>query len=99
MRYNFEWDPAKVRQNVRKHNISFHRAATIFRDSRAISIFDDEHSQEEDRWISIGLDSEGVLLVVVHTFRRIDASSCNIRIISARKATKKEAKQYEELSL
>ncbi len=99
MRYNFEWDPTKVKQNIRKHKVSFQRAATIFRDPHAISIFDDEHSREEDRWITIGLDSEGILLVVSHTFCSIDASSCNIRIISARKATKKETKPYEELSL
>ena len=99
MRYNFEWDPTKVKQNIRKHKVSFQRAATLFRDPRAISIFDDEHSQEEDRWITIGVDSEGILLVVSHTFQSIDSSSCNIRIISARKAAKKETKQYEELNL
>ncbi|MBI5788670.1 MAG: BrnT family toxin [Candidatus Schekmanbacteria bacterium] len=99
MRYNFEWDPVKAKLNLHKHRITFQRAATVFLDPQAISVFDDEHSLEEDRWSSIGLDSEGALLVVIHTFHGIDASACNIRIISARKATKKESKQYEELSL
>ena len=96
MRYNFEWDPIKAKENIHNHNISFQRAGTIFRDTHAISIFDDKHSQKEERWITIGRDNSEILLVVSHTFREIDASSCSIRIISARKATKKERKQYEE---
>ena len=96
MRYNFEWDPTKAKQNIRKHKVSFQRAGTICRDPHAISIFDEEHSQEEERWITIGRDSGGILLVVSHTFREIDASSYSICIISARKATKREIKQYEE---
>ena len=96
MRYNFEWDTTKAKQNIRKHTVSFQRAGTIFCDPHAISIFDDEHSQEEDRWITIGRDNGGILPVVSHTFREIDVSSCRIRIISARKATKREIKQYEE---
>jgi len=76
--------------------VSFQRAGTIFCDPNAISIFDDEHSQEEERWVTIGRDSSSILLVVSHTFREIDTSSCSIRIISARKATKRERKEYEE---
>ena len=78
------------------HKVSFQRAGMIFRDQHTISIFDDEHSQKEDRWITLGIDDSGILLVVSHTFREINASVCNIRIISARKATKREVKQYEE---
>lgn len=96
MRYNFEWDTAKAGQNILKHKVSFQRAGTIFRDPHAISIFDDEHSQKEERWITIGRDNDGILLVVSHTFREIDKTSCSIRIISARKATKRETKQYED---
>jgi hypothetical protein len=94
--YNFEWNPDKAKQNIHNHKISFERAVSIFRDSYAISIFDDEHSQHEDRWITIGRDVSGILLVVSHTFREIDTLRCNIRIISARKATKSERKQYED---
>lgn len=96
MRYNFEWDTTKASQNIRKHKVSFQRAGTIFRDLHAISIFDDEHSQKEERWITIGRDNDGILLVVSHTFREVDKTTWSIRIISARKATKRETKQYEE---
>ena len=100
MQYNFEWDPIKAVQNIRKHRVSFQRGGTIFHDPHAISIFDDEHSrEEEDRWVTIGKDNNGILLVVSHTFREIDASSCSIRIISTRKTTKKESKQYKERDL
>ena len=96
MQYNFEWDPAKAKQNIRRHKVSFQRATAIFRDPYMISIFDEEHSQEEDRWITMGKDDNGIVLVVCHTFRKIEDSLFTIRIISARKATKRERKQYEE---
>jgi uncharacterized DUF497 family protein len=96
LQYSFEWDLRKAQENLRKHKISFDRASTIFLDPHALSIFDTEHSQNEDRWITLGIDSEGSLLVVIHTFSEISDSLCRIRIISARKAIKKEIKQYEE---
>ena len=96
MRYKFEWDPAKERENARKHKVSFRRAATVFRDPNQLSIYDEEHSEQEDRWVTIGIDSSGALRVVVHTFERVDEGMCEIRIISARKATRREARQYEE---
>jgi uncharacterized DUF497 family protein len=64
-------------------------------DQNALSLFDEEHSQDEDRWATVGLDRTGTLLVVCHTYREETETSARIRIISARKATKKEAKQYE----
>ncbi|MEK6569924.1 MAG: BrnT family toxin [Bacteroidota bacterium] len=94
MQYNFEWDPVKAKVNYRKHKVSFERAAEVFLDPFMLSIFDDEHSQKEDRWITLGKDRNNVPLVVVHTFREIDVDNCSIRIISARRAIKKEAKQY-----
>ncbi len=94
MRYNFEWDPAKAKRNIRKHKVTFQRATTIFRDPNAISIFDENHSENEDRWITIGLDGNGVLLIVSHTVKVANELSYEIRIISARKATKSESKQY-----
>ena len=96
MRYYFEWDPDKADLNIRKHKVSFQRAAEVFKDPHAISIFNDEHSQEEDRWITMGSDYNGRILVVSHTFSRIDEGSFRIRIISSKKATKNERKQYEE---
>jgi uncharacterized DUF497 family protein len=96
LRYIFAWDPSKAKDNLRNHRISFERAATIFRDPQALSIFDPAHSHEEDRWITLGLDRSGSVLVVVHTFHQIDAESCQIRIISAWRGTAKETRQYQE---
>ena len=96
MRYYFEWDPKKAKANKNKHGIGFEQASTIFLDPRMISVFDTEHSEHEDRWATIGIYSNGILLVVVHTFQEVDGNSCRIRIISARKATRKESKQYQE---
>ena len=93
MRYNFDWDPAKEKQNIRKHKVAFRRAATVFRDPNQLSIYDEEHSEDEDRWITIGIDSGGILRVVIHTFEQVDEGLCEIRIISARKATSAEANQ------
>lgn len=96
LQYSFEWDPAKAEHNLRKHKVSFQRAATILSDPRAVSIFDEDHSDEEDRWITLGRDDSGTILVMAHTFRRIGEASFVVRIISARKATKREREQYEE---
>lgn len=96
MRYYFDWDPNKAKANRKKHGIGFEQASTIFLDPRMIAVFDTEHSEHEDRWATIGVDSNGILLVVVHTFQQLNADSYRIRIISARKATRKESKQYRE---
>lgn len=96
MKYNFEWDPNKAKVNIKKHKVSFERAAEVFLDPFTISVFDTEHSSAEERWITIGKDNYEAVLVLVHTFNQQDANQCNIRIISVRKATKKEIKQYEE---
>jgi len=96
LQYQFEWNYKKDRENKRKYKIDFRRAATVFRDSYMITIFDYEHSDNEDRWITLGTDENGILLIVSHIFYRISAAQCNIRIISARKATKNEKKQYED---
>ena len=93
--YQFEWDPAKARQNTRKHRITFERGATVFLDPNALSLFDDQHSEEEERWITLGLDETGVLLVLSHTYHEETENSARVRLISARKATKNEKKQYQ----
>jgi hypothetical protein len=95
VRYNFEWDPAKAKESLAKHGVAFESAATVFRDPNALTVFDEDHSGTEDRWITLGFDSAGVLVVVHHTFQNVDESTCLIRLISARKATKTEARQYE----
>lgn len=96
MRYDFEWDIRKAKSNVRKHRITFERSATIFRDPNLLSIPDKEHSESEERWLTMGLDESGILLVISHTFKHSGANICQIRIISARKATTTEEEQYEE---
>jgi uncharacterized DUF497 family protein len=92
--YNFEWDPLKARENRNKHGVEFEEAATIFRDSKALSIFDPDHTESEDRWITMGISEKGRLLIVNHTFREESRVEVTIRIISSRKATKKETKKY-----
>ena len=88
---SFEWDSEKNRKNVRKHSVSFKEAITAFTDGFARVIQDPDHSNEEDRFILLGMSTTLKLLVVCHCFR--DKSKV-IRIISARKANKSEAKQY-----
>ncbi len=94
--YNFEWNPIKARKNLNKHKVAFDEAATIFQDSKALSIFDPDHSEIEERWITIGFSEKGRVLVVSHTFIAENENSVTIRIISSRKATKKEIKAYGE---
>lgn len=87
----FEWDENKSRINLRKHGVSFEEAKTVFYDDAALVIDDPEHSEEEDRFIILGLSSQANLLVVCHCCRESDTV---IRIISARKATKTETGYY-----
>jgi uncharacterized DUF497 family protein len=94
--FNFEWDPKKAQSNKRKHRISFEQAASVFRDPRAASVYGEGHSEPEDQWVTIGLSQGGGVLVVCHTFKQIDPTTVAIRIISSRKATKREVRQYLE---
>ena len=87
----FEWNALKASVNKKKHNISFNEAKTVFFDEKAIVIHDPEHSNDEERFIILGLSSVERLLVVCHCLREDDSI---IRIISARKATKRESTQY-----
>lgn len=87
----FEWDENKNRINQQKHGVSFEEAKSVFYDGEALVIDDPEHSQEEERFIILGLSNKANLLVVCHCYRTSDTI---IRIISARKATKTESKFY-----
>ena len=91
MALNFEWDEDKAKSNLAKHAVSFEEAATVFGDPLSLTIHDPIHSQVEDRFIIIGNSYQRKLLVVVHTER-----GDNIRIISARRAAKRERMNYEE---
>ncbi len=86
----FEWDPKKAQSNEQKHGITFDEASSIFADTLSLTIHDPLHSENEERFIIIGVSSKKRILTVVHTER-----GDNLRIISARKATKKEKLYYE----
>jgi uncharacterized DUF497 family protein len=81
---------------LQKHKVSFEIAATILRDPKAVSIFDTEHSDYEDRWVSIGIASNNQFILMIHAYNEINAENIEIRIISARKATKNEIKIYRD---
>jgi uncharacterized DUF497 family protein len=87
----FEWDPAKATANARKHGVSFEEAQSVFYDEFAVQFFDDEHSGDEERFLMLGMSTEANLLLVCHCER--EAGNV-IRIISARKATKRESTFY-----
>ena len=91
MNLRFEWDEMKAVATARKHGLSFEEATTIFSDPNTITIFDVEHLDEEDRFIDIGLSASGRILVVVYTER-----GTRIRVVSCRKATPAERRQYEQ---
>ena len=95
MNYNFEWDRNKANSNRAKHGVTFEEAATVFTDPLALSTYDDEHSENEDRWVTMGISGASRLLIVCHTFRRVDNNNVSIRIFSSRKATKNETTQYK----
>jgi uncharacterized DUF497 family protein len=87
----FEWDARKAAANVRKHGVTFEEATTALRDPLAATGYDPDHAEEEDRFVTFGVSSDGRLLVVAHTDR-----GEGIRIISARLATRSERTIYEE---
>jgi uncharacterized DUF497 family protein len=87
----FEWDSSKATSNFRKHRVSFVEAGTIFYDPLGITIFDPQHSDQEDRYITIGVSTAGRVLMVAHTDR-----DERIRIITARELTRRERKDYED---
>ena len=96
---NFEWDNNKNEINKKKHKVSFEEARSVFYDEEALVISDPDHSEDEERFIILGESNRANLLVVCHCYR---VSETVIRIISARKATKNETKQYysfEEVQL
>ena len=87
----YEWDPLKAAANVKKHRVTFEEAASVFLAPAALTFWDPDHSQEEDREITIGRSTRQRVLFVAHVTRE-----GRVRIISARRATRQEQKQYEE---
>ena len=93
--FQFDWDDGKADANARKHGVTFELATTIFHDPRLLTIADLDHSATEERWFSVGCASNGVLLSVAYLWSDNDAMT-NIRLISARKSTQAERRQYQE---
>lgn len=89
----FEWDPEKAETNLRKHGVSFQEASTVFGDPLSATIPDPDHAEHEERMLLLGRSRTGTLLVVAHTER-----GERIRLISARKANRRERRDYEETS-
>lgn len=89
----FDWDKSKAKSNLAKHKVSFEEARSVFDDDEARLIFDPDHSEDEDRFILLGLSCSLKVLVVVHCYKDKDNI---IRLISARKATRSEEKNYKE---
>ena len=87
----FEWDELKNRENKRKHKVSFEEAQTVFLDENAVRYFDPDHSEDEDRFIMLGMSFALHVLIVCHCYKADDST---IRIISARKANKQEQSNY-----
>ena len=96
MRFEFDWDPAKAESNRRKHGVTFEAAMGVFSDPLALSLLDNESGQGEERWVTIGRNPASNLLLVVHTYIELSAERAAIRIISARRPTRREAHQYQE---
>ena len=89
--YLFDWDDNKNKINITKHGISFEEASSVFLDERALLFDDPEHSEEEDRFLLLGMSEDANLCIVCHCYRESDTV---IRLISARKATKKVSERY-----
>ena len=87
----YGWDPVKAEENVKRHRVRFEEAASVFLDPRALTFWDPDHSEEEDREITLGRSARRRVLFVAHTARED-----GVRIINARRATRRERRQYEE---
>lgn len=94
--YEFDWDDSKAAANLQKHSVEFAEAMTVLADPLSLTRFDDEHSEDEERWITLGMSIKSRLLVVVHTFVETGPNAALIRVISARLATRNERVQYED---
>lgn len=94
--YDVEWDPPKALANLANHGVAFEDAATVFLDPLALTVYDVDHSETEERWITMGLDHTGALRLVSHTFQPTSPLRARVRIISAREPIRGERSQYEE---
>jgi uncharacterized DUF497 family protein len=91
---DFEWDANKAASNLTKHRVTFEQATSVFLDALALTVFDDAHSEYEERWFTLGHTNSGNLLAVSHTYVVTGPASARVRIISARPATTQERRYY-----
>ena len=96
MRIEFDWDPAKAQSNRTKHGVRFEDAMSVFADPLALSRLDDPGPGGEERWVTLGRAATEAFLLVVHTHVELSVERVFIRIISARRPTRKEIRQYED---
>ena len=96
MNNDFEWDPAKAKKNLRKHGVSFELATSVFHDPHILSVPDLDHSEDEERWFSVGTSASGKILSVAYLWSESDTRFTKIRLISAREAAQSERRTYEE---
>jgi uncharacterized DUF497 family protein len=92
----FDWDPAKADSNRAKHGVSFDEAMLVFADPLSVSRLDDEQGRAEERWVTLGRTRVGRLTLVVHTYDELNDGTIAIRVISARRPTRHEMREYEE---
>ena len=90
------WDPNKAQSNLAKHGVSFSQAASVLLDALALTVYDEAHSEFEERWFTLGVSGQGRLLAVSHTYSATGPASMKARIISAREATRAERQQYQD---
>ncbi len=92
----FEWDNTKAKKNLEKHRVAFEEAQSVFFDDNAVQFWDENHSDNEQRFLMLGMSNKIRILLVVHCFKEDEST---IRIISARKATKKEKVEYPGVTI
>jgi uncharacterized protein len=95
MELDITWDPAKAQSNLSKHGVSFTRAASVLLDPLALTVFDAAHSDQDERWFTLGLTLDGTLLAIAHTYQSTGPDTATVRLISARAATRREREQYQ----
>ena len=95
-RLRFDWDSGKAKANLAKHGVDFVVASSSLLDPLATTVFDDEHSEKEERWVTIGVARNGMHFVLVHTWQPTGQNSATARIISARRAVRAEILEYQE---
>ncbi|MGQ0802162.1 MAG: BrnT family toxin [Pseudomarimonas sp.] len=95
MELDITWDVAKAQSNLSKHGVSFTQAASVLLDPLALTVFDTAHSEQEERWFTIGQALGGTLLAIAHTYQTTGPATATVRLISARTATRHEREQYQ----